>query len=211
MQKEKFGCDQCPRVYVLQSLLRDHVLYAHEGVKFSCDQCENFTGSKLSVKRHKRTVHEERFKCDQCDYRGSSLKYLKEHTENKHLGIRHNCDQCGDSFAYLHLLRHHIKETHEEKTLLCDKCDFSTNENYLLRRHIEAVHLKKFSCLECDMVLCRPANLRIHIESKHPHGTQIKSLPKKSFKMYMCDKCPFKTTWSKWLKERIYIYTYLCD
>ena len=100
-------------------------------------------------------------------------------------------------------LKLHIKEQHEEKTLLCDKCDWSTNDNFKLKQHIDAVHYKKFTCAECDMVLGRAATLRLHIEAKHPDGTQIKSLPKKTFKSYMCDKCPFKTPWKKYLDDHM--------
>ena len=196
----RHSCDLCSKVFPMASRLRDHKLFAHEGITFDCTLCD-FKGSRPALSRHKRRVHDQRYKCDQCEFNGSSLEYLKEHKQSKHLGIRYNCEHydCKSAFASLRNLKVHIKEKHEEKTLLCDQCHFTTNTNSILQTHVNAVHLQKYFCELCQVLFPTSRAIDSHMENKHTDGPKLKkiqSLKKQSnIKKYMCDKCPFKTDW----------------
>ena len=53
----------------------------------SCDQCE-YKGGRSSLWHHKKTLHEGiLYTCDQCEYAVRSLTNLKNHKESKHEGI----------------------------------------------------------------------------------------------------------------------------
>ena len=199
------ACDQCSKSFPILSRLRDHKLFVHDGVTFDCNLCD-FKGSRPMLNRHKRAVHDARYACDECDFKGSSLDYLKEHKQSKHLGIRYNCEHCASAFASLRNLKTHIREKHEEKTLLCDQCHFTTNFNHILKTHVNAVHLQKYYCEQCQLLYPNARALENHMENKHREGPKLpkgKSVKKEAAKRYMCDKCPFKTEWYPHLETHI--------
>ena len=39
-----------------------------------------------------------RCKCNQCKYKAKHQKYLKQHIQSKHMGIRHYCNKCEHQF-----------------------------------------------------------------------------------------------------------------
>ena len=201
--KPRHPCDQCPKTFLKGSWLRDHKLWAHEGVTFDCTLCD-FKGSSGGLSRHKRTVHDQRYKCDQCEFNGSSLVYLTEHKQLKHLGIRYNCEHpdCTASFGSLRNLKVHVKENHEEKKLLCDQCHFTTNTNSILQTHVNAVHLQKYFCEICQVLFPTARALENHTENKHSDGPKS-SRKQSNVKKFMCDKCPFKAKWYPHLKTHM--------
>ena len=199
----RLQCDQCEKSFSLPRSLKDHKLRIHEGVTFNCNQCD-YKGSRKSLSRHKNKFHEEKFKCDQCDFLGPQAKYLKEHIEVQHMGLRYHCDQCEASFSVTRNLNQHIKEVHQEKTLLCDQCHFTTNHNHALQHHIKAMHLKIFSCAECDVVYKNGRSLQDHMEKIHSISPDTKALSRyNEKKWHMCDKCPFKTKWKTGLSNHM--------
>ena len=52
----------------------------HDGVKYSCNQCDSKFSRQDNLKIHKMSVHEGvKYSCNQCDYKGSHKSHLKKH------------------------------------------------------------------------------------------------------------------------------------
>ena len=50
---------------------------------------------KINIKIHKQPVHEGvYYSCDQCDYKATHKSSLKMHKEPIHEGVCYSCDQC---------------------------------------------------------------------------------------------------------------------
>ena len=62
--------------------LKMHKQSKHEGIKYSCEQCDYEATMKANLLRHLKSKHEEvKYPCNQCDYKatmkGSLLTHLK--------------------------------------------------------------------------------------------------------------------------------------
>ena len=61
----------------------------HEGVKFTCDQCDYKAPSKSSLLVHFKSMHEGvKFLCSQCDYQAKWKNMLLRHVKAKHNGVK---------------------------------------------------------------------------------------------------------------------------
>ena len=50
-------CSHSDQQFTQNASLWTHKKFVHEGVKYSCDQCEYQAGQKDNLKAHKRTKH----------------------------------------------------------------------------------------------------------------------------------------------------------
>ena len=57
--KGKFECEQCHKTYSGRGALYTHKQSAHQGVKYSCDQCEYQTKQYSNLTRHIQNKHEQ--------------------------------------------------------------------------------------------------------------------------------------------------------
>ena len=65
----QFSCNMCTKEYTNRGTLWQHKTSAHEGVRYSCDQCNSRSFTMADkLRRHKARAHEGvRYPCDQCD------------------------------------------------------------------------------------------------------------------------------------------------
>ena len=54
-----------------------------------------------------------KYTCDQCDYQATQQSNLTVHIQSKHEGIKYVCDQCDQQFTQKNTLRIHIKKKHD--------------------------------------------------------------------------------------------------
>ena len=115
-------CEQCDFKVTNKTKLQTHVKYVHQGLKYyyepvKCDQCGKMYKDKYSCKSHVKLVHEglTQFSCEYCDYKAKYKQHLQTHTENVHLGIKHDCEYCGFSYTDISNMRAHYKKAHGTK------------------------------------------------------------------------------------------------
>ena len=74
----------------------------HEGVKYSCDQCDYQATQKTNnLIRHGQSKHD-------------GVKYsCSTHKKSKHMGVKHPCDQCSYEASQKGHLSRHTKSKHE--------------------------------------------------------------------------------------------------
>ena len=68
-----------------QSSINSHKRALHEGIKFSCGQCQHEATTVGSLDQHKRLVHEViKYPCRQCQYQATSKGDLTKHERAVH-------------------------------------------------------------------------------------------------------------------------------
>ena len=105
-----------------------------------------------------------RYSCDECDWSTIRSDRLKVHIENKHLGIRHFCSQCGFLASTKKYLDRHMKNIHLSRMSFCNHCDFQSSMKKEFMRH-KILHKKQ--CQQCDYTATQERNMKIHIQAIH--------------------------------------------
>ena len=125
----------------------------HEGVRYSCTQCDYQVTKKSNLQRHKQAKHEQirRYSCDQCKYQASLQVYLRKHVKSKHEGVKYSCDKCEYQVTKKDNLQEHQQSKHAEIRYLCEQREYQATPNYHLRRHKQSKHEGvRYSCNECE-------------------------------------------------------------
>jgi len=120
----KHKCWECDLNANSYSQLYIHYKAFHEGVTYSCDQCEHVAKAPGALKAHKITREDNRLVCDQCEFVAKHLRTLKFHRENIHEKIRYHCDLCDFVATAVIGLNYHKQSKHETTTYPCDQCDY---------------------------------------------------------------------------------------
>ena len=118
-------CGQCSFSRKENTFLKSLVKSAHEGVRWTCDACDQTkceecsytTKIKDSMKRHtaRREIRENSsFVCDQCSYISKQKGNLDIHVRSKHKGEIIKCEICNYSATQLSNLRRHRRAKHKE-------------------------------------------------------------------------------------------------
>ena len=79
-----------------KQLLKAHKDSKHNGIKYSCDECDNGANTKSILKVNIESKHqnEKKHNCNKCDYKATHRGSLRTHRKSHHEGLRYNCDQC---------------------------------------------------------------------------------------------------------------------
>ena len=153
-------------------------------VELKCNLCEedNFT-SRLSLKKHKKDVHNEvkKFNCEQCGKFVANAKVLKDHIQTVHEGRKdHKCQYCNKDFGLKKNLDIHVQAIHEGAQHICENCGKAFPRKYDLKKHIKTVHLgqKNYKCEFCGKSYGHSSVLVNHIRGVHEKKQN-----------YICDIC----------------------
>ena len=77
-------CNECDYKKYIDNF-KQHIKLIHEGVRYSCDQCDYKGTSKSHLTSHVKSIHEGvRYPCDQCDYKATRTRYLHGHQLTNH-------------------------------------------------------------------------------------------------------------------------------
>ena len=109
-----------------------------------------------------------RYSCDECDWMTQRAEKLKIHKEDKHLGLKHFCGQCGVLYNTKKSLDRHIKDLHHSRISFCNDCDFQSS---MKREFIRHRILHKKQCQQCDYTATHEKNMKIHIQAIHEKST----------------------------------------
>ena len=101
-------------VFLPGTHLKNHVESTHEGIHYSCNQCEYKATTTGSLKKHVESTHEGvRYPCDQCDFIGNEAINLIDHTMAVHkLQDLLTCKFCQLFMPNSNTLQDHISATH---------------------------------------------------------------------------------------------------
>ena len=97
--------------------LRDHTESAHENLLHDCSHCEFQSTNKISLRRHVRTVHENKKWTKFCKPCGKEIgkNYFAEHVRSVHENYKIKCNHCEKEYKEKRDLRKHYRLKHPEK------------------------------------------------------------------------------------------------
>ena len=98
----------------------------------SCNICQKEFSNSVNLNGHVRKHHKSTnifFNCDKCEFISPSKKYLKEHNQSVHLGIKINCNMCDYQTGLKSNLNSHISSTHKIRSKV--KCKYCTYETFI--------------------------------------------------------------------------------
>lgn len=168
-----FACSQCPKTYISNGNLQEHIRRVHTGTKHSCKICNITLASKGSWKRHMRGHSEEGHCCDICKEKFSSHSVMVTHKRRVHEKEMNNfiCVDCGSTFNSNSALREHRVRHTTERKFECTTCGMkfkrSSNLQSHLKVHVEGRPVVTFKCPECDEEFTTKGALATH---KSSHG-----------------------------------------
>uniref|UniRef100_A0A8C5BAR3 C2H2-type domain-containing protein n=1 Tax=Gadus morhua TaxID=8049 RepID=A0A8C5BAR3_GADMO len=165
--EKPYRCDQCPKRFSQNNILKNH-MRTHSGEKpYQCDQCTKCFSLKGNLKIHMRTHSGEKpYKCDQCTMRFSQNNILKDHMTT-HSGEKpYKCDQCTKCFSLKGNLKIHMRTHSGEKPYKCDQCTMRFSQNNILKNHMTTHSgAKPYKCDQCTMCFSLKGNLKIHLRT----------------------------------------------
>lgn len=205
----RFDCETCALGFARKSELRRHMLKhsdekphkceicdksfkrsyevtahmdIHGGPKYTCEICNFTTAYKVSLKTHKRRVHQKDYphKCDECG-KGFMSRYELEDHRTCHLGTKSFvCEICGSAYSQKSYLLYHKRVIHGQQNRpprehKCPSCDKTFASEYCLRNHV-GLHSQKFLCSHCGKSFATNHSLKMHMRmhtGERPHKCNL--------------------------------------
>lgn len=99
------------------------------------------------MQRHLNKDEREKFSCDECDFVSISKMSLKTHKRMEHLGQKkiYTC-QCGKTFTQSSSFYTHLRVVHDKiKNHVCSfkDCNKAFAEKCQLKNHVKSVHVSR--------------------------------------------------------------------
>ena len=149
---KQFQCDQCPKSYLYEYMLKNHIVKVHvlkKPASFACETCGKQFRQQVHFKLHMRSHSDERpISCQVCPktfkYELSLKNHMKTHTEITGHRQKYDCQLCGTQFTHTHNLQRHMKYIHDKKDRKQDHVCKICNEKFLtqtfLKKHNKVHH-----------------------------------------------------------------------
>ena len=147
----KYSCDECDKIYSYFHCLKEHKETIHDGVKYACDQCEYEANQKIQLEHHKIKKHNGiKYSCDQCKYITYHRKGIYQHKRSQHNGIIYQTSS-------------EVELKFKREIFQCILCIYSTSKQDDLKSHIDSIHkIIQFSCSQCEYQFTDHQSLREH-------------------------------------------------
>ena len=217
IRKQNFLVLYAIQRFVLLELLKAHVRWHFNGIRYKCCQCSAGFSSYAEYAIHK-SEHKgiTEFDCTVCNKEFPDVYRLEihmlAHTHEKKTAL---CPACGKGFRDQSRMRNHFEIHHsKEKKFTCTSCSKKFPGIHTLRCHISVVHRDSlFKCNMCEKSYKTKARLQIHVRThtgEKPYACEIcskkfgcksnvrihmathKAKPsEKSFACKLCDKSFF--------------------
>ena len=147
---KRYGCSECSYTGTNRNILNIHKLVQHEGVTFTCDECDRLKANsksgnintyslkviygcneydsmakhKYKLKEHKQARHEGvTYGCKEYDYKATWRDRLTLHVNTKHEGLMYRCNNRVYKAIAQRSLTDHKKSKHQDVGYKCDRCD----------------------------------------------------------------------------------------
>ena len=170
---EILKCEYCEYESLKMSSIRNHVLKRHKEHQ-----------KKLSVKKSKSKVDENKLSCESCDYKTLNNLFLERHKKLNHSRnsvATHDIWKCKfceyetnkRSNMIFHRRKRHSNEAWaisdvKNKEFTCTICNFKTSKMIIMRKHEEFNHSETsanklvLKCNKCDYETINPKNMQYH-------------------------------------------------
>lgn len=112
------NCGECgeavPNRVALARHMKKHV--EKEPERHACDECPKVFGSAKGLREH-QPMHSgiKPFSCMFCGEAFYLMSQVTNHTNSKHLNVRHQCEHCSRSYSQRTGLLSHIKKNHSDE------------------------------------------------------------------------------------------------
>lgn len=121
--------------------LKQHMSMVHgnkDGIK--CEDCGIFLKNPVSLKAHRKNVHEKKertFSCSKCEASFFTKSLLSYHLRNVHANpdVKYSCTECSYSSSSKKYLQNHYAQTHVPAKYLCVTCGRTFKTPDKLSRH----------------------------------------------------------------------------
>ena len=177
-QKKPFRCQICDYRFSLplNNLVR-HNARKHSETKLACFVCDKRFVLLELLKAHVRWhFNGIRYKCRQCSAEfPSNAEYIVHKSEHKGI-TKVECTVCNKEFPDIYRLNIHLR-AHElkKKTALCSACGKGFRDQSDMHKHFEIHHSKekKFTCTSCSKKFPGIHTLKCHISVAHRHRDSL--------------------------------------
>ncbi|KAB7503605.1 Zinc finger protein 26 [Armadillidium nasatum] len=156
LNKKKYSCDLCPKIFSRPSQLQDHKITHSNTNHWECRHCNKKYAQRNSLRKHIMSAHtqtEEKNKnvCQHCLVVFSSQTFLNRHIVKMH-NIPLSCTHCDFKTQQLKSYRRHLNKHIAKKKFLCDICGSMFQCSISLKDHNLFHHSneRKFKCKECE-------------------------------------------------------------
>ena len=176
----KLPCFVCDKRFAFLKLLKDHVRWHFNGIKYKCRQCSAGFSSSAEYVIHK-SEHKgiTKFDCTVCNKEFPDIYRLKIHM-NAHKFEKKTalCPACGKGFSDQSEMRNHFEIHHtKDKNFTCTSCSKKFPGIHTLKCHISKVHRDSlFKCNLCEKSCKSKLSLQIHIQThtgEKPYACEI--------------------------------------
>jgi hypothetical protein len=201
-QPHRFLCPQCNAALKSKSMLRTHVMVAHDKVRrHFCRFC-NYSNTFQSLVDAHANAHHTRgavYECqvETCDYESHS-KWKYNNHRRRHSG-KYLCFYCDGAFATAdrNALEMHVSAVHARAFLFsCDLCsNYSTTTKSCLNIHVRHAHqrLRDYACGYCGLQFPMRMNLLNHINVAHAANKV----------WYKCEQCEYRAEKRGYVRKHV--------
>lgn len=180
-----FPCETCGRLFKQKSNLKihekTHIPLEQRDLSHICQMCDKAFAFYRNLKQHLKT--HEKTMSEACPICGKHVFDVKRHERTVHQDRKkHRCHICG---ALVARLGHHIRMIHVESdtTHSCEECGKEFGSKRSLERHFLSHLGVKVACPFCPHEASLKSNLLVHVKSRHPdqyeeYRAQKASVPK---------------------------------
>ncbi|XP_052126242.1 zinc finger protein 93-like isoform X1 [Frankliniella occidentalis] len=159
-------CDVCDQSFADDSLLYDHVRFAHVTENVECSECGKDFRSEKGLTAHQMLAH----------------------NSDPTMQNRHKCTTCGKCYRDKQGLKEHLVTHMSEKPFPCDKCDRAYNRYSRLKQHqLSHVYTESMECYEC--VNCGLAFPDMDKALAHSTSEEHEVQNTVLAKLYRCEYC----------------------
>lgn len=131
-------CKVCKKVYASAGGLHTHMISAHSGKVYSCNECQSKFNHPKNLASHSARHRGKHVRCPEC----SATFYMKSEL-NKHINQVHRrcrpyvCEDCGRSFCQRSVLKHHRMVHSDHRPLTCPICGRTFKHRNAFNYHLE--------------------------------------------------------------------------
>ena len=169
LQDMSYVCEQCGKIFYLQSELDRHINDMHTTPGFTCQQCGRVFTRLQALKQH-ADIHDPvpRYQCSECGQRFRTAATLRKHLQ-WHTGIRpHECPVCQRRFFRRNVMRAHLTIHTGTQPHVCVICDARFAFRDSLQRHERTHTNARYRCTVCkEKSFTRPYALKTHLLRTH--------------------------------------------
>lgn len=180
MYKNKFPCQQCPKVFRTPSGLKYHMSIHTGKYAVYCEICGKGMHSEIVLEEHKATHTKEiRYTCELCGRNFSSNSTYRMHRKWHDDPLPYKCKICDRKFKHTSILAVHMRRAHTgERPYKCPHCPYTFSVSSTLHKHI-ILHTKKYphNCKLCGKGFTTRTKIARHMARVHNDFDMLNAKP----------------------------------